>query len=136
MPACKVAIAAGTLESFGRQELLSLKTAGFSDRQIGRYTDTSDDQVGRLLHAAVLTWRSVSASLLCSDYLFCCAIHPRSGAGRVLLFILWDTCTFLVSSYFLTVLRILQKNGVSLRCVVRYDARQTTAAAQFPSRLN
>eukprot|EP00903_Cladosiphon_okamuranus_P012119 g11371.t1 len=36
-----------TLESFGRQGLLSLKTSGFSDRQIARYTGTSEQQVRR-----------------------------------------------------------------------------------------
>ncbi|CAN0127258.1 unnamed protein product, partial [Ectocarpus sp. 13 AM-2016] len=42
----KVAMAIGTLEGFGRQGLLALKTSGFSDRQIARYTSTSEHQVG------------------------------------------------------------------------------------------
>ncbi|CAM9239741.1 unnamed protein product [Pylaiella littoralis] len=43
----KVATSIGTLESFTRQGLLSLKMLGFSDRQISRYTGTSEHQVRR-----------------------------------------------------------------------------------------
>lgn len=39
----------GGLESLGRPGLLSLKTSGFSDRQIARYTSTSENQVLILL---------------------------------------------------------------------------------------
>ncbi|CAM9896753.1 unnamed protein product, partial [Ectocarpus sp. 12 AP-2014] len=48
----KVAMATGTLEGFGRQGLLALKTSGFSDRQIARYTSTSEHQVRRKRQAA------------------------------------------------------------------------------------
>lgn len=41
----QAAIANGGLEGFGRPGLLSLKGAGFSDRQIARYTGTSENQV-------------------------------------------------------------------------------------------
>lgn len=68
----KVAIAIGTLESFGRQELLSLKTAGFSDRQIARYAGASDDEVGG------------SAALLVSLAL-CRDLRSCPGCGGVLL---------------------------------------------------
>ncbi|CAB1107809.1 unnamed protein product [Ectocarpus sp. CCAP 1310/34] len=44
----KVAMSTGTLEGFGRQGLLALKTSGFSDRQIARYTSTSEHQVDTL----------------------------------------------------------------------------------------
>ncbi|CAN0141361.1 unnamed protein product, partial [Laminaria digitata] len=48
----KAAKQTGGLESLGRPGLLSLKTAGFSDRQIARYTSTSENQVRRRRQAA------------------------------------------------------------------------------------
>eukprot|EP00904_Undaria_pinnatifida_P012342 jgi/Undpi1/8238/HiC_scaffold_25.g10708.m1 len=48
----QTAMLTGGLESLGRPGLLSLKTAGFSDRQIARYTSTSENQVRRRRQAA------------------------------------------------------------------------------------
>lgn len=47
------AASAAALDSFFTADLLSLKAAGFSDRQIARYTNTSENQV--ILHRLIVT---------------------------------------------------------------------------------